>query len=40
MEEENNQSWTTDEVCEDANPGDFGLSYEELDNLIEGMCGY
>lgn len=41
-EEENNegQSWTGEEVSEYANPGDFGLSYDELDDLIDAMCGY
>lgn len=40
MEENEEQSWTADEVSEYANPGDFGLSSDELDDLIEAMCGY
>lgn len=37
---ENEQSWTSEEVLEIANNGDFGISEEELGDIIEAMSGY
>ena len=39
-EKQNEQSWTADEIAEYANSGDFGLSSDELEDLMDGICGY
>lgn len=40
MKNENEQSWTLEEVHECANAGDFGIEDEELSDLLDSMCGY
>ena len=39
-EKQNEQSWTADEIAEYANSGDFGLSSDELEDPMDGICGY
>ena len=39
-EKQNEQSWMADEMAEYANAGDFGLSGGELEDLMDGICGY
>lgn len=40
MENKGEQSWILEEVHEYANAGDFGISDEELSDLLDSMCGY
>lgn len=38
--ENEEQSWTGEEVREYACAGDFGMTDEELDDLLDAMCGF